>query len=281
MSDESGAPSGVAAGPAESGPAKWLRTRAAAPWSEELARRVVERVAEGELLYRVLREAGMPTPQTVGRWAKARPDFGQALEAARLSSGRRPRGGGVSRYCPATAEEVIQRLCEGEALTRVCDDPTMPCHSTVFLWRRQHAEFNEAYQMATQVRAERLADKAEALADGATPQTAYVTHVRLAHLRWYAGVLAPRKYRIRMSEPDTPRETINLVMRRFESETDPETGKMKVVCYAPNPWTGEVEREDTPGWTPPPNTLGMPGGWDTHPGGRFGLTARRGGTEED
>jgi hypothetical protein len=52
-------------------------------------------------------------------------------------------------------------------------------------------------------------------------------------------------------------------MRRFELEDDPETGKRKVVCYAPNPVTGQEEREDVPGWQPPPGTIGMPGGWDT------------------
>jgi hypothetical protein len=136
----------------------------------------------------------------------------------------------------------------------------MPSLSTAFAWRRTHGDFDERYRMAKQVQAERICDKAEALADAATPQTAYLTHVRLAHLRWWAGVLAPRKYRIRMSEPDTPRETITVLHRRFEIEDDPETGKPKVVGYFPNPYTGQVEREDTPGWQPPPNTIGLPVG---------------------
>ena len=262
MTNENDAPSGAAVASALSGPVKYLRAKESAHWSEDLARRIVERVAGGELLYRVLREEGMPTAQSVGRWVKARPEFGAALEAARMASGRGAQGGGVTRYCPATAEEVIQRLCEGEAVTKICADPTMPCHSTVFLWRREHADFDEAYRMAAQVRAERLADKAEALADEATPQTAYLTHVRLAHLRWYAGVLSPRKYRVRMSEPDTPRETITVLHRRFEIEDDPETGKPKVVAYCPNPITGQAEREDTPGWIQPgdANTVSMPSG---------------------
>jgi len=50
-------------------------------------------------------------------------------------------------------------------------------------------------------------------------------------------------------------------MRRFELEPDPETGKNKVVCYYPNPITGQEEREDTPGWRPPAGTVGIPGGW--------------------
>jgi hypothetical protein len=44
-------------------------------------------------------------------------------------------------------------------------------------------------------------------------------------------------------------------------------GEMKVVAYCPNPVTGEVEREDAPGWESPAGTVGMPGGWDLYEDG--------------
>jgi len=49
-------------------------------------------------------------------------------------------------------------------------------------------------------------------------------------------------------------------MRRFEIEVDPQTGAKKVVGYCPNPETGEVEREDVPGWRPPPGSVPIPNG---------------------
>ena len=51
-------------------------------------------------------------------------------------------------------------------------------------------------------------------------------------------------------------------MRHFEVEVDKETGKRRTVAYCPNPLTGEVEREDTPGWRPPgdKDMIPMPGG---------------------
>jgi hypothetical protein len=86
--------------------------------------------------------------------------------------------------------------------------------------------------------------------------------VRLTHIRWMAGVMAPKAYRIKPVEPAAAQRTLDVVMRRFEIEEDPQTGARTVVAYCPNPHTGEVEREDTPGWEPPPRTVGMPGGWD-------------------
>ena len=56
-----------------------------------------------------------------------------------------------------------------------------------------------------------------------------------------------------------------LLLRKFEIEVDPATGKKVVVAYCPNPDTGEVEREDTPGWRQAPNSAALPGGrpgWD-------------------
>src|ERR1700748_2481589 len=83
---------------------KWTRVKATVPWSEAVAEAIVERVAGGEMLYAVCREDGMPTAQSVGRWAKERADFGEALMAARVAGGRPARGGGgVWTYCEATA----------------------------------------------------------------------------------------------------------------------------------------------------------------------------------
>src|SRR5258708_2688993 len=94
--------------------AKWTRGKAAVPWSEAVAERLVARVAEGEALYAVLRDEGMPTPQSVGRWVREKPEFGEALMLARVAGGRPARGGGgVWTYCEETARAVFDRLCEG------------------------------------------------------------------------------------------------------------------------------------------------------------------------
>lgn len=242
---------------------RWTRAKETVAWSPEVAEAICAQVAAGEPLYTALRADGMPAPQTVGRWAKERPEFGEALRAARVEGGRPARGGGgVWTFCEATARAVYDRLCEGESLTSICRDPTMPCLSTVFYWRRAFPDFAETLRVAREIQAERFCEMSWELAAEASPETAYLTHVRLTHIRWMTGVMAPRGYRLKPVEPPGARKTLDVLMRRFEVEQDPETGQRKVVAYCPNPLTGEVEREDAPGWRPPPGTVGMPGGWD-------------------
>jgi len=192
------------------------RRRTYVRYDPDLARTICARLAAGELLYGLCREPGMPTPEGIRKWALERPGFGKALAAARRAGGRPENTrGGVSTYCQATADEIFVRLCEGESLTRIGADPTMPSLSTIFYWRRRIPDFEEAVQVAKAVQAERFCDLGWELAKSATPETAYLTHVRLAHLRWTAGVLAPRVYRLKAAEPEKARETLDVVVRRF------------------------------------------------------------------
>ena len=235
------------------------------PWSAALGETILARIGAGEFLHVICRERTMPSPEAVMMWAKATPEFGARLEAARRAGPRPP---GTSTYSAGMAQEIFQRVCEGEALTRIGDDPTMPSTSTIFLWRRDLAEFETLMQLGMRIRGERFVDRAEDLAEGATPETAYLTQVRLTHLRWSAGVMAPRVFRPRLVEPEAPRTVQTLLFRHFKIEEDPETGKRKVVAYCPNPITGQVEREDTPGWRQAgdANTCSLPGGRKTGQG---------------
>jgi hypothetical protein len=126
----------------------------------------------------------------------------------------------------------------------------MPCLSTIFRWRRHMPDFEKAMQLAMEIRAERCCDRGEELAEAATPETAYLTHVRLTHLRWMAGVMAPRVFRLKQSEPPAPQQERTLLLRYFEVEVDPETGEKRVRAFCPNPISGQVE-EETPDWRPP------------------------------
>ncbi|HEV2530277.1 hypothetical protein [Phenylobacterium sp.] len=243
-------------------PAELRRRREYVMWSEALGRRLCERLAAGELLYVICREPGMPTPEAVAKWAKAKPGFGAALVSARRAGGRAAgTRGPVDTICAEVAEEVFQRLCDGESLTRIGADAAMPCLSTLMRWRRRFPEFEEMVQLGMRVRAERMADEGWDMAMAATPETAYLTHVRLGHLRWMAGVMAPRVFGARRPEGEAAQEKLTVLIRTFTSEVDPVTGKMKVVSLCPNPLTGEMERTDVAGWAPtPPDAVIIPAG---------------------
>jgi hypothetical protein len=239
--------------------ARFARRQAPVRWSVELGLRLCERVAAGELVYAICREPGMPTPEGIKTWTKKQPDFAQALDEAKRAGGRPPgRRGGVSTYCDATAQAIFERLCEGESLTRIGGDPTMPSLSTIFYWRRRIPEFDEMVDMAKEIQAQRLCDLGWEMVQEATPQTAYLTHVRMAQLRWMTGVMAPRVYRLKPVEPPVAEAPLRVLLRTFRIEEDPVTGQRKVVALCPNPDTGEVEREDAPDWRPPPNSQPIP-----------------------
>jgi hypothetical protein len=217
------------------------------------------------VLYRVLREAGMPSAQSVAVWARDRPEFAADLLEARRAGGRPARAGGkgcggVWTYCEETAHAIFERLCEGESLTAIARDPTMPSLSTIFYWRRKIPGFAETVRVAKEIQAERFCDLGWEMVEAASPETAYLTHVRLTQLRWMTGVMAPRVYRLKPVEPAGEREELKVLIRRFTIEEDPETGTRKVVAWCPNPETGVVEREDAPGWRPPDGAVSIPGG---------------------
>ena len=60
----------------------------------------------------------------------------------------------------------------------------MPSLSTIFYWRRRIPEFEDTVRVAKEIQAERLADLGWEMVGEATPETAYLTHVRLTQLRW-------------------------------------------------------------------------------------------------
>jgi hypothetical protein len=237
-------------GAAEASGAVVTQRRVYVRWSDAVAERLLARLAAGEFLYRIARDDGMPTPEAVAKWAKERPAFGERLRAARAEGGR-PEGarGPVSTFCTGIAAEICERVCEGESLTRIGADPTMPSLSTIQAWRRANGVFDEEVRQAKEVMGERFCDVGWALAEAATPETAYLTHVKLTHARWMAGVMAPRVARLKPMEPEKPRQMRTILFRHFKVEVDEATGEKKVVSYCPNPITGQVEREDTPGWT--------------------------------
>jgi len=207
----------------------------------ETGAEIVRRTAAGESLLAICRDAGMPLANTVCEWLQKRPTFAAAMQAARVAAGG-PFRGRRALWCLETAQAIYDRVCAGEAATRVCAEAAMPSFSTFVNWRRARPEFASAMDEAYEIRSEVLFEKSLEAAWAVTPETAYAAHVTLAHTRWSLGKLGPRRYGpVKAVAPPQPQEKVQVVIRAFDVEKD-EKGWQRVVENVPDLDTGEVTR---------------------------------------
>jgi hypothetical protein len=119
------------------------------------------------------------------------------------------------RFTQELADQICNRLAEGESLRSICCDEHMPHVATVCRWLadENHRIFREQYARAREAQADTITDEILDIADDASndwmerkdadDQTiGWVLngeHVQRSRLRidarkWYAGKLAPKKY---------------------------------------------------------------------------------------
>lgn len=224
-------------------------------FSAKLARAICARLAAGETQLAIVRDPAMPSRHTLSRWARDRPDFAKIFARAKAMGGRNAMGR-PSTYCPVAAHEIAVRVSEGETLTAISGDPSLPSMGTIFYWRKSHPEFADALKHAREVLAERFCDLGWEMAMGATPKTAHLIRVQLGQLRWTAGILSPRTHgKLKATEPPEPRKEQTVLLRHFQLEVHPETGQHRVVGFCPHPGTMQPVRDSQGEWTDPPEVI--------------------------
>lgn len=67
-------------------------------------------------------------------------------------------------FCQPIADGILERISQGEDLTKICTDGDLPHLSTIYKWLHGHPHFAEAYARAREVQGEFLAAKALAIA---------------------------------------------------------------------------------------------------------------------
>lgn len=134
--------------------------------------------------------------------------------------------GRPSDYSEKIADEICDRLANGESLRSICKSEHMPHVGTVCRWlaKPENAGFREQYTRAREVQADILADETLDIADDASNdwmkragkdgepgwvfngEAARRSQIRIDARKWYAGKLAPKKYgdrqQIEHSGPD-------------------------------------------------------------------------------
>jgi hypothetical protein len=92
------------------------------------------------------------------------------------------------------AARICDRLALGESLLKICNDDDMPGLRTVHRWLAENDTFSAQYSRARETQADTLADRVLDRADAATNEDAAAVRVYLDSVKWFAGVVAPRKY---------------------------------------------------------------------------------------
>jgi hypothetical protein len=111
------------------------------------------------------------------------------------------RNGSIPVYTDALADEICDRLAEGEPLVRICDTPGFPAQSTVKKWALERADFGARYARARAIGYELLADEVIAIGDASilyrgVPDNALVQQARLRsdNRKWLLSKMLPKVY---------------------------------------------------------------------------------------
>ena len=92
-----------------------------------------------------------------------------------------------------TADEIMQRVCEGERLKQVCKSKGWP-YAMVAQWVAGNAEVNAAYEGALRIAADEMALSRMEVADNATPETVSVAKLQVDTGLRLAGKLYRDRY---------------------------------------------------------------------------------------
>lgn len=129
-----------------------------------------------------------------------------------------------------TADEICNRIANGESLRSICDAESMPDKATVFRWLGAHKLFCDQYARAREAQADAIFDEILHIADnpkiGVKTKTNdkgevevsegdMIEHRRLQvdARKWMAGKLRPKKYGDKLDvdhglQPDNPIATL-------------------------------------------------------------------------
>lgn len=132
--------------------------------------------------------------------------------------------GAPSLFTQDIADEICERLSNGESLRAICRGDHMPDKATVFRWITARPEFEKQYALAREAQAETLFDDILEIADDGRNDT-YLrdgvevvnneniqrSRLRVDTRKWMAGKMKPKKYGERLELAGDKENPIHIV----------------------------------------------------------------------
>lgn len=100
--------------------------------------------------------------------------------------------GRPSIYSKKLADEICERIGEGESLRSITRDDAMPAMSQVFRWLSEKADFQEQYTRAKEQQAEVFEEMM--LETARTEEDVQRARLIVDTMKWTASKLKPKKY---------------------------------------------------------------------------------------
>jgi hypothetical protein len=137
---------------------------------------------------------------------------------------------GSIEYDPVLAEEILERLADGDSLASICCDEGMPDERSVRRWARNHDEFGDQYAIARRLGYEKRADELLEIADDASADWIETenghrvldnVHVNRARLmidtrKWLLSKMLPKVYGDHLTVAGDPYQPIRHVVQRID-----------------------------------------------------------------
>jgi len=102
------------------------------------------------------------------------------------------KNGRPSKFTDKIADEICERIAQGESLVNICKDSHLPYRQTVHDWLNQKPDFYDKYMRAREEQADYYADEMVQIADS-TEEPAKA-RVQIDTRKWIASKLKPKKY---------------------------------------------------------------------------------------
>lgn len=104
--------------------------------------------------------------------------------------------GRKTTFTQEAADEICERIADGESLRKICEDDHMPSRRSVLTWLddEAHEAFRAKYARAREAQADAMDDKILTTADNCTTDSAQADRVKIDAYKWRASKLAPKKY---------------------------------------------------------------------------------------
>lgn len=100
--------------------------------------------------------------------------------------------GRPTKYTQQLADEICERIMNGESLRSIVSDAGMPNRSSVHKWLAENKAFSDQYAKAKDNQADTLADELLFIAD--TAEDVQKARLQVDTRKWVASKLKPKKY---------------------------------------------------------------------------------------